>query len=425
MHVVSPVRLRVPLVALAVLVAAASGRAATAARHRPAPRRVVDRAGIARPPRRPPSRRLGGTRRPVAQPRRIRRPPRPRGGRASRSRSSSTASTRRSGSTASRDGSGRLVVAEQGGTIRIVEDGRLLADAVSSTSPTGSSRAASAACSGVAFPPGFGDRAPDAVRPLLGPQRRHHDRRLRRARGQRPTLDPAASGILFTEPTSRTPTTTAAGSASTRRDAPDRPRRRRRRRRPAEPRLEPGRRSWARCCGSTSWAAGDEPYAIPRGQPVRRPRRRPPGDPPLRPAQPVPRQHRPRDRRPVDRRRRARARGRRSTSRRPAPAASTSAGVAGRGRHCYDPPTGCDPTGVTMPVTRVPAHAGLRDHRRRRLPRRRDPGAARRVPVLRQLLRDAVGDRRRARRARRRRSRCSRPVGRSARSASTTRARWS
>ena len=49
-----------------------------------------------------------------------------------------------------------------------------------STSRIGSRRAASAGCSGVAFPPGFGDRAPARLRPLLGPQRRHDDRVLRR-----------------------------------------------------------------------------------------------------------------------------------------------------------------------------------------------------------------------------------------------------
>ena len=55
-------------------------------------------------------------------------------------------------------------------------------------------------------------------------------------------------------------------------------------------------------------------------------------------------------------------------------------------------------TGVTMPVDRVPPRRRLLGHRRCRLPRRRDPGAARRVPVRRLLQRDAVGDRRGARR---------------------------
>ena len=41
------------------------------------------------------------------------------------------------------------------------------------------------------------------------------------------------------------------------------------------------------------------------------------------------------------------------------------------GSHCFDPPTGCDQTGVTMPVTEYRTRLRLLGHRRRRLPRRR------------------------------------------------------
>ena len=84
-----------------------------------------------------------------------------------------------------------------------------------STSPTGSRAAASAACSGVAFPPGFGDRRTRLSRPLLGPGGRHDHRRLRRAgRAARRSTRPA--GASCSPSRSRTPTTTAAGSGSTR-----------------------------------------------------------------------------------------------------------------------------------------------------------------------------------------------------------------
>ncbi len=64
------------------------------------------------------------------------------------------------------------------------------------------------------------------------------------------------------------------------------------------------------------------------------------------------------------------------------------------GRHCFNPAEGCDPAGVTMPVAEYEHPAGLQHHRRGRLPRGRDPRASRRIPVLRLLQRDPVGDRR-------------------------------
>ena len=69
------------------------------------------------------------------------------------------------------------------------------------------------------------------------------------------------------------------------------------------------------------------------------------------------------------------------------------------GSHCYDPPTGCDPTGVTMPVTEYPHTLGCAIIGGVVYHGDAIPALRGRVSVLRQLLRDAVGDRRRARTA--------------------------
>ncbi len=56
------------------------------------------------------------------------------------------------------------------------------------------------------------------------------------------------------------------------------------------------------------------------------------------------------------------------------------------GFHCYNPSTNCDDGTLTMPILEQPAQLGLvRDHRRHALPRDRDPGARRPVPLLGQL----------------------------------------
>ena len=423
MHVVSPVRLRVPLVALAVLalLVQACGDQGTPSSGTAAPSSTAAASASAAPTGERAA--LDGTRRPVAQPRRIRRPPGPGGGAASRSRSSPTGSTRRCGSTGSptaaagsrspsragRSGSSRTAGCSP---TRILD----ITDRVLSGGERG--------LLGLAFPPGFGDQHQTLFVHYSDLYGRHHHRRLRRARRAAPRSTPTASRILFTadqpyanhnggwigfDPTGMLLIALGDGGAGG--DPENR----------ASNLGEP----LGKMLRIDVLNPGDGPYAIPPDNPFVGPRGRPPGDPPLRPAQPVPRQRRPGDRRPLDRRRGPGrvGGGRRRAGRRPRPRLRLAS--LGGQSHCYDPPTGCDPTGVTMPVTEYPHTPGLRGHRRRRLPRRRDPGAAGRLPVLRQLLRDAVGDRRRARGRRRRRSPCSRPVGRSARSASTTRARWS
>ena len=196
------------------------------------------------------------------------------------------------------------------------------------------------------------------------------------------------------------------------RDAADRPGRRRRRRRPGEPRLEPRRRSWARCSGSTSSARpAAQAVRDPGRQPVRRPRRRPPRDPPLRPAQPVPRQRRPGDRATCGS----------ATSGQSAweevdvaPAGARGLDFGWRrweGRHCYDPPTGL------RPDRRHDAGHGVRARRWAARSSAASSTAATAIPALRGAYLfsdycsgtlwaiDAGLDA-----ASRRRSRCSRPV---------------
>ena len=294
----------------------------------------------------------------------------------------------------------------------------------SSTSPTGSSSGGERGLLGLAFPPGFGDRAPDAVssttRTSTGdttiaafdaPAGSTDARPGQRAASCSPADQPYANhngGWIGFDPTGMLLIA---------------PGRRRRRRRPREPR----RRTW-RAPGQDAADRRPEPPATSRTR-----------------SRPTTRSSDRAGARPEILHYGLRNPFRDSVDPETgdlwigdvgqgaweevdvAPADARGLDFGWRrweGPHCYDPPTGCDPTGVTMPVTEYPHSAGLLGHRRRRLPRRRDPGAAGRLPVLRQLLRDAVGDRRRARGRRRRRSPCSRPVGRSARSGSTTRARW-
>ena len=293
------------------------------------------------------------------------------------------------------DGSGRLSVAEQDGRIRLVDHGALAPDAwldITIAVLAGGERG----LLGVAFPPGFGRRAPVGLRPLLGPRRRHEGRRGRcPARRRDPRPIDAARAPRRAAALRRT--TTAAGSASTRRGccssrsatvaAAATPRTGRR----------ASTRSSARSCASTSSARRPARRTPSRPTTPSRARRRTPGDPPPRPAQPVPRQHRP-------------ATGDlwigdvgqnawEEVDVAPAGAgASTSAGGGGRARHCYDPPTGCDPTGVTMPVTEYPHAAGCAVIGGVVYHGDAVPAAPGRLPVLRQLLGHAVGDRRRPRR---------------------------
>ena len=279
--------------------------------------------------------------------------------------------------------------------IRIVEDGALLPDPfLDITDRVTVGRRARPA--GPRLPAGLRRRPPDAVRPLLRPRRRHDDRRRSTRRPAARRVDPATERHpAHVEPAVRQPQRrldrlrprpgccsspwATAAPAATPRTAP--------RPRTIAGQAAPDRRPRA---------PGDEPYAIPADNPFVGPGGRAPRDPPLRPAQPVPRQRRPRDGRPVDRRRGPERLG--GGRRRPGRARGLDFGWRRwEGSHCYDPRPGCDPTGVTMPVTEYPHEPGLLGHRRRRLPRRRDPGARGRVPVLRLLHGDAVGDRRRAR----------------------------
>ena len=240
------------------------------------------------------------------------------------------------------DGSGRLFVAEQGGVIRIVEDGAAprapfldITDRVTAGGERG--------LLGRRVPARLRDRTDQSssstTRTATGDTtiarvpRSPAATRSRRPRHRAASCSPSPS---------RTPTTTAAGSASTRRDAPHRPGRRRRRRRPREPRLGPRR------------AAGQDP-ADRRPEPPAASRTR---------SRPTTRS----SDRPAPARRSsttacatrsatastprpatcgsatsARARGRRSTSRRPARRGLDFGWRRWEGRHCFDPPTGCDP----------------------------------------------------------------------------------
>ena len=241
------------------------------------------------------------------------------------------------------DGSGRLFVVEQGGRIRIVQDGDAppapfldISDRISSGGERG--------LLGLAFHPGF-PADPRLFVDYTDVERRHaglvvHGR-------ARPTPDRARprhpSGRSSTS-SSPTRTTTAARSRSSRtascyialgdggsggdpqgtartartllgQDPPDR-----RRRGPAT-----------------------SAYAIPARQPVRR--RQPSGAPEiwltgLR--NPWRLQLRPGDGRPLDRRRRPGRLGGDRRQRGRAAGRSTSAGTGWRGRHCFQPPGGCD-----------------------------------------------------------------------------------
>ena len=293
------------------------------------------------------------------------------------------------------DGSGRLAVGEQGGTIRIVDGGRLLPDPyldITDRVEAGGERG----LLGVAFPPGFGgehqtlfvhysDRNGDTTISAFDAPGRQHDRRP----GER--ADPAVGRAALRQPQRR------LHRVRLDRDAADRPGRRRRRRRPREPGLEP-RRAAGQDAPDRRPERRRRAVRDPARQPVRRSGRRPPRGPPLRAAQPVPRQRRPGDRRPVDRRRGPErvGGGRRRACRRERPRLRLA--TVG-GQPLLQPEPGLRPGGRDDAGDRVPAQPGLLGHRRRRLSRRGDPGVEGRLPVLRQLLRDPVGDRRGARRA--------------------------
>ena len=126
------------------------------------------------------------------------------------------------------DGSGRLAVAEQGGKIRIVEGGRLLPDPyldITDRTLSGGERG----LLGVAFPPGFGDQDPTMFvhySDLTG----NTTIAAFDAPAGSTTLDPGTGRILFTadqpyrQPQRRLDRLRSDG------DAPDRAGRRRRRR---------------------------------------------------------------------------------------------------------------------------------------------------------------------------------------------------
>ena len=156
MHVVSPARLRVPLVALAVLallLQACGDRGTPSAGATAEATTAAPAASAAPTPREPSSSASGG-------------PSRSPGGSADRPDLAAAhvavevvADGLDSPLWVDRipDGSGRLAVAEQGGKIRIVEDGRLLPDPyldITDRTLSGGERG----LLGVAFPPGFGDQ---------------------------------------------------------------------------------------------------------------------------------------------------------------------------------------------------------------------------------------------------------------------------
>ena len=62
------------------------------------------------------------------------------------------------------------------------------------------------------------------------------------------------------------------------------------------------------------------------------------------------------------------------------------------GFHCYNPSSGCSTSGKTMPIAEYDHNGGaLLGHRRLRLPRHRDPGPRRRLPLRRLLQRRDLG----------------------------------